>query len=199
MKKVSAKEHYDLLVQEGNDPVHDPPRLAAYMSGWDGEPFLDALGLSQQSRVLEIGVGTGRLARQVLQRGCGPFTGIDLSPAAIERAGENLRGWDNVSLILGDFLTWAPGGRFDVAYCSLTLFHIRDKGLFVQKVESLLPKGRFVLSIPKEKADSIPCGTRQVELYPDDVDHLEALLQEAGLPVCSRIEVPFAHILVAER
>ena len=52
---VSTQAHYDLLVSEGNDPVLDPPDLAAYMDGWDGDAFLDALCLESSSRVLEIG------------------------------------------------------------------------------------------------------------------------------------------------
>ena len=31
MYNVTAKEHYDLLIQVGNDPVLDPPALRAYM------------------------------------------------------------------------------------------------------------------------------------------------------------------------
>ena len=51
-KFVSAQEHYDLLIEEGNDPVLDPPALAAYMDGWDGEILLDALELTSGCRVL---------------------------------------------------------------------------------------------------------------------------------------------------
>ncbi len=32
--------HYDHLIDEGQDPVKDPPKLQAYMSKWDGEPFM---------------------------------------------------------------------------------------------------------------------------------------------------------------
>lgn len=40
MKKVTSREHYDLLMQEGNDPVNDPPILQDYMDKWDGQPFI---------------------------------------------------------------------------------------------------------------------------------------------------------------
>ena len=33
-------DHYDLLIEEQNDPFRDPPVLQEYMSKWDGEPFL---------------------------------------------------------------------------------------------------------------------------------------------------------------
>ena len=40
-------DHYDLLIEEQNDPFRDPPVLQEYMNKWDGEPFLEALELSK--------------------------------------------------------------------------------------------------------------------------------------------------------
>ena len=57
--------HYDLLIDEGNDPFRDPPVLQEYMSRWDGERFIEALELTGNKRVLEVGIGTGRLAGKV--------------------------------------------------------------------------------------------------------------------------------------
>lgn len=199
MKKVSAQEHYDLLIQEGNDPVYDPPNLQAYMCKWDGPPFIDALALAPDSHVLEIGVGTGRLAKMVLKTGCGHFTGIDISPATIARAKENLAAWQSISLICGDFIEYPFTQTFDVIYASLTLFHFENKRAFMQKAAKLLPKGRIVLSIPKVKEHAILFGSREVALYPDDLDVITSLAKEAGLTVCNTIDVEFAHILVAEK
>ncbi|MDE6111645.1 MAG: class I SAM-dependent methyltransferase, partial [Eubacterium sp.] len=55
-------KHYDLLIEENNDPVHDPEPLRIYMDKWDGQKFIDNLELNKNKTVLEIGVGTGRLA-----------------------------------------------------------------------------------------------------------------------------------------
>ncbi len=38
--------HYNLLIDENNDPVHDTQPLKDYMDQWDGQVFLDALQLS---------------------------------------------------------------------------------------------------------------------------------------------------------
>ncbi|WP_461368596.1 class I SAM-dependent methyltransferase, partial [Candidatus Darwinibacter acetoxidans] len=46
--------------------------------------------------MLEIGVGTGRLARRVLDMGCRTFTGLDTSAKTLERARENLAAYPNV-------------------------------------------------------------------------------------------------------
>lgn len=77
--------HYDLLIDENNDPVHDPEPLHQYMDQWDGPTFLDLLDLTKEKNVLEIGVGTGRLAVRTALL-CGAFCGIDISPKTIQRA-----------------------------------------------------------------------------------------------------------------
>ncbi|MCG7406553.1 class I SAM-dependent methyltransferase [Paenibacillus sp. ACRRX] len=43
MKLVSTLEHYELLIDEGNDPVQDPPQLQAYMERWDGTSFFNSV------------------------------------------------------------------------------------------------------------------------------------------------------------
>ena len=200
MKKIPVQKHYDLLIQEGNDPVNDPPVLQEYMNKWDGQPFIDALTLNPEDNVLEIGVGTGRLAKKVLETGCGHFTGIDISSATIARAEENLSSWVNKSLICGDFIGCNLNQTFDIIYCSLTLFHFKDKRAFFQKAAGLLrAKGRMVISVPKEKQVSIDFGTREVALYPDDIDDIKVLIAGFGLVVSAVIEVDFANILLAQK
>lgn len=39
--------HYDLLIDEGNDPVHDPEPLQDYMNKWDGQDFINAMQLDK--------------------------------------------------------------------------------------------------------------------------------------------------------
>lgn len=63
--KNDVINHYDALIDEGNDPFRDPKPLKEYMDRWDGKQFLDCLSLNKNKTVLEIGVGTGRLAARV--------------------------------------------------------------------------------------------------------------------------------------
>ncbi len=117
--------HYDKLIEEGNDPVNDPQPLKEYMDKWDGQVFIDKLQLSPVKIVLEIGVGTGRLAVKIAPL-CRRFTGIDISPKTIERVKENLAEYDNVSLICDDFGDFNFDSTFDIIYSSLT-FILSDK------------------------------------------------------------------------
>lgn len=109
--------HYDILIDENNDPVHDPEPLKAYMDKWDGQDFISKMELSAEKSVLEIGVGTGRLAIRVVPL-CKKFCGIDISPKTIDRAKENLNTFENVELICGDFLAYNFEMHFDVIYSS---------------------------------------------------------------------------------
>ena len=81
--------HYDQLIEENNDPVHDPKPLRDYMDKWDGQAFIDKMELDKNKSVLEIGVGTGRLAVRVAPL-CGQFCGIDISPKTIDRSKKTL-------------------------------------------------------------------------------------------------------------
>ena len=75
-------EHYDKLIDENNDPVHDTKFLKDYMDRWDGERFIESLQLNKSKSVLEIGVGTGRLALKTAPL-CEAFFGIDISSKTI--------------------------------------------------------------------------------------------------------------------
>lgn len=194
VETVSAAAHYDALVIEGNDPVYDPEPLRAYMQKWDGSVFMERLALNGTQRVLEVGVGTGRLAVRVAPH-CRSFVGVDLSSRTIARARENLAAFSNVRLIEADFLSQAFEGTFDVIFSSLTFMHICEKEAAFRKVYALLaPGGRFVLSIDKNQSEWLECGQRRVRLFPDAPKETENRLKRAGFHVESRDETEFAYI-----
>jgi ubiquinone/menaquinone biosynthesis C-methylase UbiE len=191
--------HYDTLIDENNDPVHDPESLKVYMDKWDGEPFIETLHLASHKSVLEIGVGTGRLAVRVCGK-CRDFTGIDISPKTVERAKENLRDYSNIRLICGDYIIYPFTENFDVIYSSLTFMHIQDKKKAIQKTADLLnPDGKFILSISKEQQTMLDFGNRQFEVYPDKPENIISLLGEAGLTIEKQFETEFAVIFTARK
>ena len=188
--------HYELLINEDNDPVRDPEPLRAYMDGWDGEAFLQALCLDGSQSVLEIGVGTGRLALRIAP-GCSSFTGVDISPGTIRRAEENLADLRNVRLICGDFMTAELSGPFDVICSSLTFLHIREKAQAIRKIAALLvPGGRTVLSLDKNQSTVLDYGTRWLTVYPDDPASIACHMEAAGLTVLPVIKTEFANIII---
>ncbi len=196
---TETQRHYDLLIAEGNDPVLDPPALAAYMDGWDGPEFLRLLALTGTERILEIGIGTGRLALRVAPR-CRHLTGIDLSSATLERAAQHLSHLPNVTLFHGDFVTLDIPAPFDVIYSSLTLLHIRNKAAAVCKMAELLsPGGRLVLSLDKGRASHLTFGERRLRVYPDAPEDIARLMEAAGLTIQSITEIERAWLIKAAR
>ena len=190
--------HYDLMIDENNDPVRDPEPLREYMDKWDGQKFIDFLQLTKEKSVLEIGVGTGRLAVRVAPE-CREFCGIDLSPKTVKRAKENLKEQTNVALNCGDFMSYEFGRKFDVIYSSLTFMHIRDKQAAINKVRSLLNiGGRFVLSIDKNQSDTIDYGTRKIKIYPDNKEEIVKYITQSGMNLMKVFETDFAFVFIAE-
>ncbi|MDD4495719.1 MAG: class I SAM-dependent methyltransferase [Eubacteriales bacterium] len=169
------------------------------MNKWDGDTFIDEMQLAPDKAVLEIGVGTGRLALRVCGK-CASFTGIDISPKTVERAKENLQEYKNTKLICGDFLTYPFTESFDVIYSSLTFMHIKDKAAAIQKVaDLLLLSGRFVLSIDKNQQTEIDYGTQKIPVYPDSPYEINSLLTKTGLTIEKQFETEFAVIFMARR
>ncbi|MBR4942305.1 MAG: class I SAM-dependent methyltransferase [Clostridia bacterium] len=193
----AATEHYDLLIDEDNDPVHDPKPLRDYMDKWDGPGFIEQMQLNCSKSVLEIGVGTGRLAVRVAPL-CGDFWGIDLSPKTVERAKVNLGEFGNVNLICGDFMSFEFDRSFDVVYSSLTFMHIAEKQKAVNKAAELLKcGGRFVLSIDRNPSEFIDMGTRKVTICPDDPDKICDCIENAGLSLEKKYDTEFAVVFAA--
>ena len=189
--------HYDLLIDENNDPVRDSEPLREYMNKWDGDGFIERMELNAEKSVLEIGVGTGRLAVRVASL-CGNFCGIDLSPKTIERGRENLASFNNVNLICGDFLSYEFVEKFDVIYSSLTFMHIADKQNALCKIATLLnTDGRLVVSIDKNPSECIDIGINRIAIYPDTPDAMAEYIKSAGLDLVEQYETEFAVIFVA--
>lgn len=199
MENMDIAAYYDKLVDDHNDPFRDPPPLKEYMDKWDGKLFIDSMQLTPAKKVLEIGIGTGRLAARAAPF-CLRLTGIDISPKTIRRARENLSGFQNIEFICADFSDYLFAETFDVIYSSLTLMHFADKRHFICKVSELLNKnGIFCLSIDKNLDDTIDMGDYQLRIYPDKVDEITEYISLANMYLSTQFETDFAHIFVCSK
>lgn len=191
--------HYDLLIDENNDPFRDPPELQEYMNGWDGEKFVEALELTKNKSVLEIGIGTGRLAVRVAPH-CRKLTGIDISPKTVERAKENLKDYKNISFICDDFNVHEFCETFDIIYSSLTMMHFKQKAQVIAKIDTLLnDNGIFCVSLDKNVSEYIDMGTRKIKVYPDTADGITSLVEATAMSVAKVIETEKAYIIVSKK
>jgi len=79
------------------------------------EPVVDLLvELAGSGRALELGIGTGRIALPLAQRGV-PVHGIELSKAMVARLRAK-PGGEEIGVTIGDFATTTADGTFSVAY-----------------------------------------------------------------------------------
>lgn len=189
-------KHYDILISEGNDPVHDPAPLKAYMDKWDGQDFIDKMQISKDKTVLEIGVGTGRLAVRTAPL-CKEFYGIDISPETIKGAAKNLEKYNNTKLICDDFMTYNFDLSFDVIYSSLTFMHIKEKQTAINKIQQLLKTdGLFLLSTDKNQDKFIDINSNKIEVYPDTPEVILQCINDSGLKLLEQYETEFANLFV---
>ncbi|MDE7176318.1 MAG: class I SAM-dependent methyltransferase [Lachnospiraceae bacterium] len=191
--------HYDKLIDDNNDPFHDPQPLKEYMDKWDGQLFIDSMHLTSTKKVLEIGIGTGRIAAKVAPF-CLKLSGIDISPKTINRAKENLSDFNNIEFICADFSDYIFAETFDVIYSSLSLMHFENKRHFIFRVSELLNRnGTFCLSVDKNSNDSIDMGDYKLKIYPDKIDDLKEYIVLSNMYISSQFETEFAHILICSK
>lgn len=96
--------------------------------------------LSPESRVMEIGLGTGKAAGPMLKTGC-RFTGLEPGENLAALAGKRLNRFENFTLYnqtLQDFS--CPGGTFDLIYAA-TAFHWIPEEYGYKRVYDLLKPG----------------------------------------------------------
>ena len=110
--------------------------------------------------VLELGVGTGRLAIPMAEAGL-RVTGIDSSEAMLERL--RTRAGEGVQSILGDMVEDLPDGPFDAALVAYnTIFNLLDPEVqaacFRAVAARLSTGGRFVVEafVPDDEATADP-------------------------------------------
>ncbi len=99
-------------------------------------------------RVLDLGCGTGTVARAVLERWPeAELTCLDMSERMLEMARVKLERFRKTRYVAADFSVWDGEGPYDAVVSSLALHHLPDDGAkrsFFSKVHALLsPGGAF--------------------------------------------------------
>jgi SAM-dependent methyltransferase len=115
----------------------------------EASPILD---LPAGSSVLDLCCGPGLYTAPLLARGYN-VTGVDLSPAMLERAADACAAWqERLRLVRADMLDYVAPDMFDLALNTFTSFgYLPGPGQNLRVLEnvrrSLKPGGRFVLDL----------------------------------------------------
>jgi SAM-dependent methyltransferase len=177
----------------------------AWFSDWlDSAGTVDRLAeLAGTGPVLELGIGTGRVALPLRERGF-VVQGIDASPAMVDRLRAK-PGGDSIPVTIGDFTEVPVEGKFSLVFVTAGSFNelqSQDAQLrcFQNVARHLLPGGLFALDgvIPDERHEAmrvIRSRAGEVVLHVREVDRAHqryvshyAVLGERGVRVLS---VPF--------
>jgi SAM-dependent methyltransferase len=126
------------------------------------EPAVGFLAeLAGGGRALELGIGTGRIALPLSQRGVAVH-GIDLSAAMVARLAAK-PGADSVGVTIGDFATTKVGGTFRLAYLvynTISNLTTQDQQVecFRNVATHLEPGGCFVIEVGIPQLRRLPPG-----------------------------------------
>ncbi|TXL85849.1 class I SAM-dependent methyltransferase [Streptomyces sp. IB2014 016-6] len=132
-------------------------------------PMADLLaGLAAGGRALELGVGTGRVALPLAERGV-PVHGIDLSRAMVARMRDK-PGGDAIGVTIGDFATTRVDGTFSVAYLVFnTIMNLTTQAAqvacFRNVADHLAPGGCFVIETMLPELRKLPAGQDVVPFH----------------------------------
>ena len=177
------------------------------------EPIVDVLAeLAAGGRALEFGIGTGRIALPLAQRGV-PVAGIERSNAMAARLRAKPRG-DTIAVTIGDFATARFGASFALVYLVFnTIMNLTTQAAqvacFRNAAAHLEPGGRFVIEVGIPNLRTLPPGeTAQVFHVSEDrwgIDEYDVANQ--GLTShhvevidgrLERFSVPFRYVWPAE-
>jgi SAM-dependent methyltransferase len=126
------------------------------------DPVVDFLAdLAGPGRALELGIGTGRIALPLAQRGI-PVHGIDLSEAMVAKLRAK-PGAEDIGVTIGDFATTTVEGTFSVAYLVFnTIMNLTTQdeqvACFQNVAAHLEPGGSFVIEVGVPDLQRLPPG-----------------------------------------
>jgi SAM-dependent methyltransferase len=126
------------------------------------EPAVELLAeLAGGARALELGIGTGRIALPLAQRGV-EVHGIDLSSAMVARLREK-PGGEEIPVAIGDFASTRVDGAFRLAYLVFNTINnlttqAEQVACFRNVAAHLEPGGRFVIEVAVPDLRRLPPG-----------------------------------------
>jgi len=126
------------------------------------DPAVDLLvQLAGTGRALELGIGTGRVALPLAQRGV-PVHGIEMSRAMVARLRAK-PGAGEIGVSIGDFATTTVDGTFSVAYLVFnTIGNLTTQAAqvacFRNAAAHLEPGGCFVIEVGVPELQRLPPG-----------------------------------------
>jgi SAM-dependent methyltransferase len=100
------------------------------------DDIISLSGITLDSRILEVGVGTGQMTLPFAKRGY-EILGLELGPALAEQARKNLATYPSVRIEITAFEDWKSQEKFDL-FLSAQAFHWIEPAFGLRKAADLL-------------------------------------------------------------
>ena len=140
--------------------------------------FLKSCSINSDSRILEIGSGTGYLAHLIAQDAC--------SVIAVEPGNKETQYPHNKVQWINDFFpSHSIEGKFDLICAYGVLEHIAEPQYFIQElIQYLKPHGKIVFSVPDQSIEislGDPSGLIHQHFNYFDANSIRSILVKSGL------------------
>lgn len=131
-------------------------------------------GLARGGTALELGIGTGRIALPLSQRGV-RVHGIEISPAMVAQLRAK-PGGNDIGVTIGDFAATTTDGQFELAYLlrnTIENLTTQDEQVacFRNVASQLVPGGCFVVEVEVPTLQRLPPG-ETVRAFTLTAEHL---------------------------
>lgn len=120
-----------------DDPGHEERQQAV------ARAIVGTLDLGPETRVLDVGAGTGRLSILLADR-VGSVTVTDPSSGMVRVAEERIAAAglaDRMTAVQADLTSEGVDGQYDVAWSSMAVHHVRDLDALLAALHALLVEG----------------------------------------------------------
>ncbi len=153
--RTAARLLFSVETPEASRDMHDP--IQRHPTRAEQLDILASLVDDQTAtgdRLLDLGMGTGYVARLILQRRPDlKITGVDLKPESLAEAADNLAPLgDGHDFVAGDLMRPGdialPHDAYKIAYSALTFHDLTDpakRALIAWAAERIVPGGEFLL------------------------------------------------------
>ncbi|WP_150274888.1 class I SAM-dependent methyltransferase [Paenibacillus tepidiphilus] len=110
--------------------------------------ILELIGDVQGKKILDLGCGDAKFAKDLFDLGCEEYSGIEGSANMVQAAAAAVKGY-NASVIHTTMESWQPlHNSFDLVISRLAVHYIEDLASLLQKIhQALKPGGSFIFSL----------------------------------------------------
>jgi SAM-dependent methyltransferase len=167
-------------IYDDEHAANDPSAAVAFLAD-----------LADGGRVLELGIGTGRIALPLSELGV-TVTGVDSSSAMVQRL-QRKAGGRQVEVLIGDMASCELGGPYRLAFVAFnTIFTLADQesqfSCFRNVVRALEPDGRFVVECFVPDPERFRDGDQAVRAIPGSSSQRFRLNVSLHSPIEQRVE-----------